>query len=112
MSTDELAQSWAAHPVPSRRTSAPRQTGFPTSSRDLRTSVLGLALCRLCANLVWTGLDWQVFGSLVCVSCLSTYGDGDAAAWTKQDGSFDRCRWCIDATQYNMLQRKPAAWMH
>ena len=112
MSTDELAQSWAAHPVPGRRTSAPRQTGFPTSSRDWRTSVPGLALCRLCANLVWTGLDWQVFGSLVCVSCLSTYGDGDAAAWTKQDGSFDSCRWCIDATQYNMLQRKPAAWTH
>ena len=68
----------------------------------------GTRIVQIVRDLVWSGL--QVFGALVCVSCLSAYGDGDAAAWTKQDGSFDSCRWCIDATQYNTLQRKPAAW--
>ena len=40
-----------------------------------------------------------VLGALVCVQCLSEYGDGDAAAWAKTDGSFDNCRWCADANR-------------
>ncbi len=58
MSTDELAQSWAAHPVPGRRTSAPRRA-FPHLRGTGPAHVCaGTRIVQIVRKVVWTGLDW------------------------------------------------------